>query len=83
MKLSKTMDYAFATSLTANQYNRGASCFVVKLGYYNENVYIPLFTKGFDEERIKEAFALYDSLECAIEHVYSDAKNPHFRKQLP
>jgi hypothetical protein len=82
MKLSKVMDYAFPTSLTAKEYNHGKGCFVVKLGYYTDTMYIPLFAKGFDEERIKEAFALYDSLVCAVEHVYSDAKNPHFRKQL-
>ena len=73
MKLSKYIDYDYEDSITAKELNKGKSCFVVYFGYENKCRHVRLFAHCFDFEQAQEAFKLYDSLKCEIEHEYESA----------
>ena len=79
MKLTKYIDYGDEDSIIAKYHNKGKSCFVVKFYYETEDRYVRLFAHCFDFEQAQEAFKLYDSLECEIEHEYESATKAHDR----
>ena len=83
MKLSKYIDYDYEDSITAKELNKGKGCFVVYFGYDTKNRHVRLFDHCFDFEQANEAFALYASLKCEIEHEYESAtkaRDRYFRK---
>ena len=70
MKLSKTIDYVYENTLTAQELNKNESCFVIYFGYYNQERYVRLFARAFGNENASEAFDLYASLESEFGYEY-------------